>query len=165
MNGRSVALWGFVSTVVLTGVMSAAQGLGLSRMGIPYLLGTMFTRDRDRAQLLGFGVHLMNGWLFSLIYAATFESWRRTGWLPGAAIGAVHAGFVLAAGMPAMPALHPHMASEKDGPTPARYLEPPGFLALNYGRRTPAVTLAAHLLFGAVLGTFYRPRRRFPFSR
>jgi hypothetical protein len=35
-------------------------------------------------------------------------------------------------------------------------LQPPGFLALNYGRRTPLVTVAAHLLYGAILGAFYR---------
>ena len=34
--------------------------------------------------------------------------------------------------------------------------EPPGFLPLNYGLRTPAVALAAHLVFGGVLGAMYR---------
>ena len=48
------------------------------------------------------------------------------------------------------------MASEQHGPTPTRQLEPPGFLALNYGRRTPISVLVAHLVYGAILGAFYR---------
>ena len=34
----------------------------------------------------------------------------------------------------------------------ARRLQPPGFLALNYGYRTPLTTIAAHALYGLVLG-------------
>ena len=55
-----------------------------------------------------------------------------------------------------MPGLHPRMASEQQGPTVVRQLEPPGFLALNYGRRTAASVIFAHLLFGIILGSFYR---------
>jgi hypothetical protein len=70
MNRGGALLWGFVGTVVLTGLMSASQGLGLSRMSLPYMLGTLFTADRDKAKLVGFGVHLLNGWLFAFVYAA-----------------------------------------------------------------------------------------------
>mgnify|MGYP001367797883 CR=1 FL=1 len=48
------------------------------------------------------------------------------------------------------------MATDARGPEPTRELEPPGFMALNYGRRTPLVTLLAHVIFGAILGMFYR---------
>jgi hypothetical protein len=43
-----------------------------------------------------------------------------------------------------------------------RQLEPPGFLALNYGRRKPLSVLLDHLAYGGILGGFYRlePRRR-----
>jgi hypothetical protein len=43
-----------------------------------------------------------------------------------------------------------------------RQLEPTGFLALNYGRRTPLSVLLRHLAYGGILGGFYRlePRRR-----
>ena len=95
MNWRGSTLWGFVGTVVLTSLMSGSQGLGLTRMSLPYMLGTMFTPDRDRAKLVGFLVHLVNGWLFALIYAAAFESWRRATWWLGALIGLVHGLFVL----------------------------------------------------------------------
>jgi uncharacterized membrane protein YagU involved in acid resistance len=159
MNPRSTLLWGFVATVFLTGLMAGSQGLGLTRMNIPFMVGSMFTPDRDRARLVGFGVHFLNGWLFALVYSAAFQSWRRATWWLGGLIGLVHGLFVLVALTPIWPALHPRMAAEEDGPTPTRQLEPPGFLALNYGRRTPLSVLLAHLVYGAILGAFYRVRR------
>lgn len=148
-------LWGFVATVVLTTLMVASQGLGITRMSIPYMLGTLVTPDRDRARALGIGLHLVNGWLFSLIYVAAFHAWGEATWWRGAATGLVHAAFVLTAGMRLLPSVHPRMASEDQGPTPLRQLEPPGLLALNYGLRTPLSVLVAHLVYGAILGAFY----------
>ena len=155
MNLGSWLLWGFVATAVLTTVLAGSQGLGLSRMNIPYLLGTLATPDRDRAKLLGVGIHFVNGWLFSLVYVAAFHAWGMATWWLGAITGLVHAGFVLAVGLPALPALHPRMASEQHGPTVVRQLEPPGFLGLHYGYQTPVTVVVAHVLFGAILGGFY----------
>lgn len=157
MNVAGALFWGFVATVVLTTILSAGDGLGLSRMSIPFLLGTMLTPDRDRAPLVGFAVHLVDGWLFAFLYAFAFESWREATWWIGAISGLVHAVVVLVIGMPLLPAVHPRMASEHRGPEPTRALEPPGFLALNYGRSTPAITVLAHVVYGVILGGFYRP--------
>jgi hypothetical protein len=55
-----------------------------------------------------------------------------------------------------LPGLHPRMASEQHGPTVARQLEPPGFLALNYGMRTPISVVLSHIVFGMILGGYYR---------
>lgn len=148
-------VWGFVATAVLTTMMSVGQGIGLTRMSIPYLLGTMLTPDRDRARLVGIAVHLVNGWIFALAYAGAFHAWGGATWWKGVILGAVHVAFVLAVAMPAMPALHPRMASETEGPTVVRQLEPPGFLALHYGTRTPIAAILAHLVFGAILGASY----------
>ena len=155
-NWNDIVLWGFVGTAAMTILMAGTQGLGLSRMNLPFMLGTMFTPDRDRAKLVGFAVHLLNGWWLAIVYAAAFESWGRASWWLGAGIGLVHALFVLVAVMPLMPALHLRMASEQHGPTPTRQLEPPGFLALHYGGRTPLSVILAHLIYGGILGTFYR---------
>jgi uncharacterized membrane protein YagU involved in acid resistance len=158
MNTGSWLLWGFVATVVLTAILGGSQGLGVTRMNIPYLLGTIFTPDRDRAKLVGVLVHFVNGWLFSLVYVATFQAWGRATWWLGAVTGLVHASFVLAVGMSFLPALHPRMANEQYGPTVVRQLEPPGFLALHYGVRTPISVLVAHAVFGMILGGFYSVR-------
>jgi hypothetical protein len=155
MNWSGWLLWGFASTVVLTSLMAASQGLGLTRISLPYMLGTMLTPSRDQAKVVGFGFHLVNGWIFSLFYIWAFHSFGRATWWLGAIIGFVHASFVLTAGMRFLPGLHPRMASERQGPTVVRQLEPPGILALNYGFQTPLTILVAHLIFGAILGAFY----------
>jgi hypothetical protein len=54
--------------------MAGSQGLGLSRMNFSFMLGTMFTPNRDQAKLIGFGVHFLNGWICASVYAAAFES-------------------------------------------------------------------------------------------
>jgi hypothetical protein len=35
-------------------------------------------------------------------------------------------------------------------------LEPPGFLALHYGGRTPFAVLHVYVAYGLILGSFYR---------
>jgi hypothetical protein len=156
MNLASMLLWGFVATVVLTGLLSGSQAFGYTRMNLPFMLGTMFTSSRDRAKIIGFLLHFVNGWIFAFVYCAAFESWRLATWWAGSAIGAVHATFVLLVAMPILPSIHPRMASEEHGPTPAQQLEPAGFMAMNYGRRTPISVLLAHLIYGAIIGAFYR---------
>ena len=133
-------------------------GFRLTRMSIPYLVGTLFSASRERAKLIGFGVHLLNGWVFSLLYVAGFQAWGAAGWWRGAIIGLVHAAFVLTGGMWVLPELHPRMASERHGPTVTSLLEPPGFFALNYGAQTPISVVVAHVVFGMILGAFYRVR-------
>ena len=155
MNWSAWLLWGFVATLVLTTVMAGSQGLRLTRMNLPYMVGSIFTPNRERAKLIGFAVHLVNGWIFSLGYLVAFDSWGRATWWAGAAIGLVHAIFVLTVGVSLLPSLHPRMASEEKGPTVTRQLEPPGFLALNYGYQTPVSVVLAHVIYGAILGGFY----------
>jgi uncharacterized membrane protein YagU involved in acid resistance len=155
MNWGSWLLWGFVATVALTTVMAGSQGVRLTRMNLPYMLGAMFTPSRDRARAIGFGVHLLNGWVFSLGYVAAFQSWGRATWWAGAALGLLQALFVLTVIAPLLPAVHPRMASENKGPTVTRQLEPPGFFALNYAVQTPVSIVLGHLIYGAILGAFY----------
>ena len=155
MNWSSWLVWGFASTIILTSILAGSQGIGLTRMNIPYMLGTIFTPSRDRAKFIGFFLHFLNGWIFSLIYVAAFHVIGRSTWWFGALIGLVQAVFVLTMALPILPALHPRMANEQCGPTVVRQLEPPGFLGLHYGWRTPISVLIAHAIFGSILGAFY----------
>jgi uncharacterized membrane protein YagU involved in acid resistance len=156
MNWESWLVWGFAGTLMLTTTSALLQGVGATRMNIPYMLGTIFTPDRDRARLYGFLAHLASGWLFSLVYVLIFESLGEAGWWRGALIGVLHALFALVVVMLILPGIHPRMASEQHGPTARKMLEPPGFLALNYGVQTPLAVVASHAVFGAILGAFYR---------
>jgi uncharacterized membrane protein YagU involved in acid resistance len=156
MNWHSWLLWGFIATLSLSILLAGSQGLGLTRMNLPYMIGTFFTPDRDRAKVYGFFFHVFNGWIFSLLYVLIFESLQRATWWIGAIIGFSHALLILMVIIPVMPGFHPRMASEQHGPSTSRMLEPPGFLALNYGLRTPISVLVTHIVFGMVLGSFYR---------
>jgi len=159
---RDHLLWSFVATLFLTAIVRVAQARGFTRMDIPLMLGTMMTPDRDRAKILGSIVHAMNGWILGSIYVAAFHSWRRSSALLGALVGLVHGLFVLIVIMPILPGIHRRMASDFTGPQPTSGLEPPGFMALNYGAQTPLVTLLAHVVYGAIIGHFYetRPQER-----
>lgn len=150
-------LWGLVASLALVGVMETAQSAGLSRLSIPFMLGTAWTLDRDRARLFGLAGMLVVGWIFALLYAWGFEELGRATWWIGASAGAFHGALMLTVAMPVLSNLHPNMATERQGPTATRWLQPPGFLALNYGRRAPLIALTAHVLYGAILGAFYVP--------
>lgn len=64
--------------------------------GPPIILGLMVAPHRDRANVYGFLLHLVNRWIFSLFYVAFFTSLRRTTWWLGAIIGLFRGLLVLA---------------------------------------------------------------------
>lgn len=149
----SLLLWGLVATMVMTIIMYGSQLSGLSRLSLPFLLGTCLTADRDWAHVLGFGFYVLGGWMFAVVYAAVFAAVGTTWWI-GTIAGLIHGLFLLLVVLPVMPHFHPRMASEYDGPNEVRRLEPPGFLGLNYGYRTPLTTMLAQTSYGAMLGFF-----------
>lgn len=151
------ATFGLGATVALTVIMMAAQVLGATRMDLPMMLGTMVVEDPDRARVVGFFLHLGMGQVFALFYASAF--WRLGGatWWWGALFGAFHGLAALALLVPLLPGVHPRMASDRSGPSLHAVLEPPGFLALNYGKETPFVTLLAHVVYGVLLGLLLGP--------
>jgi hypothetical protein len=155
MNWESWVLSGFIATLALSTLLATSQGLGLTRMNVPYLLGTIVTPEREKARLYGFFAHFLNGWFFSLFYVYIFEAAHMSNWWFGLLLGLVHALFMLTVVMSLLPSLHPRMASERHGPTSQRQLEPPGFMALNYGYQTPLSVFVAHAAFGAIIGSLY----------
>ncbi len=147
----SLVLWGFVATAAMTTVMQGSQGLGLSRLSLPFLMGTFFSGNRNVATALGFGLYMLGGWVFASLYFLFFASLGIYTWWLGAMTGFLHGIFLLVA-IPLLPSIHPRMASEYHGATSRRQLEPPGFLATNYGYQTPLVTLLAQTIYGITLG-------------
>ncbi|MGH8243988.1 MAG: hypothetical protein ACRETY_11640 [Steroidobacteraceae bacterium] len=150
----SLLIWGLVATVAMTTILQASQGLGLSRLNLPFLVGTLFTRNRNAAVIVGFIAYTIGGWLFALLYFVFFASIGVATWWLGAILGFLHGIFLLVCALPLLPYAHPRMASEHDGPGHEYILEPPGFLGLNYGRRTPITTLLAQTVYGLMLGAF-----------
>ena len=146
---------GVVGTVVLTSSLRIAQEVGWTRMDIPLLLGTVFSANRSRASVIGYALHFVNGLLFAAVYYAVFRAVGHAGWLFGAALGAVHAAFAGGALVNALlPTIHPRMGTPWSDAEETPLLEPPGFMLMNYGRRTAAATLIAHIAYGAIVGGF-----------
>jgi len=149
-------LSGFAATLVLTTVEAGSQQARLTRMSIPYLLGSMITAGREKAKWVGFLVHLVNGEVFALLYVALFHYWGAAGVWRGLLVGVAHAAVMLLVVVPLLPSIHPRMASEEQGPTVTRQLEPPGALGLHYGATTPLFVLLGHAAYGMIIGGLYR---------
>lgn len=147
-----ILIWGLIATLSMGAILFASQNLGWSRLDLPFLLGTIFTGERHAANVLGFSLTILIGWFIAFFYYLFFAALGTASWWLGAAAGFVHGLLVLTALLPLMPYIHPRVASEYDGPSLRRRLEPPGFLGLHYGYRTPVITLIAQTVYGAVLG-------------
>ncbi len=150
----SGVLWGFVASTAMIVILQGSQSLGYSRLNLPFLVGAMFTIERHRAMVYGLALYLIGGWLFAFLYLLIFEALGHASWWLGAVLAILH-GLALLTLMQLLPHVHPRVASEYDGPSSTRRLEPPGPFGLNYGRHTPLTTLVAHLAYGLILGTFY----------
>ncbi|MCZ4097426.1 hypothetical protein G3I60_07290 [Streptomyces sp. SID13666] len=155
MNPAGIAAGGFIGTLILTTALRAASALSLTRMDLPFLLGTVVTVDRTRAKALGYLMHFANGQIFAFVYYAVFLAIHHAGWWLGALFGLVHGLFAVTALVNTLlPLVHPRMGSPMTSAPDVALLEPPGFLMLNYGPSTPAVTILAHIAYGALIGGF-----------
>ena len=155
-----MSLWGalaggFIGTLVLTTTLRGANELGLTRVDLPFLLGTAVTADRARAKAIGYLLHLVAGELFALVYLAILAAIDTDGWAIGALFGLLH-GIVSATALVniLLPVVHPRMGSTLSAANSSPLLEPPGFLMRNYGRGTLVATLLAHVAYGAFVGGF-----------
>lgn len=152
---------GFAGTLVLTSVLRAASEARLTRMDLPFLLGTIVTADRRRAKAVGYAAHFGAGMVFALIYRPLFTAAGRAGWRLGAVFGLVHGAFASTALVNVLlPAIHPRMGSPMTSVNESPLIEAPGFLMLNYGRSTAVVSLTAHILYGAIVGAFSEDNKR-----
>jgi hypothetical protein len=146
---------GLAGTVVLTTLLRGASELGLTRIDLPFLLGTAVTTDRVRAKAVGYALHFVFGVFFALAYYAIFAVIGAAGVLLGALFGFVHALFAGTALVSVLlPVVHPRMGTGFDAAGSSPLLEPPGFMMLNYGRETPVVNIVAHVAYGAIVGGF-----------
>ena len=146
---------GVIGTVVLTTILRAAGEFGLTRVDLPFLLGTAVTADRSRAKAIGYLAHFGFGLLFSFAYALVFLAIGRSGWLLGAVLGLVHGLFAGTALVNVLlPIVHPRMGKTWTDAGSSPFVEPPGFMMRNYGAGTPIVSVLAHVVYGAIVGGF-----------
>jgi hypothetical protein len=152
---EAALIGGLAGTFILTTVLRAASELRLTRIDLPFLLGTALTADRQRAKLVGYLLHFVVGLLFSLAYYVGFVGLGRAGWLLGTGFGLIHGLFAMTALVNILlPVVHPRMGDPFSSVDSAALLEAPGFMMLNYGRATPLVNVVAHAAYGAIVGGF-----------
>lgn len=146
---------GFLGTLVLTTLLRAGSELRLTRIDLPFLLGTALTADRARAKAIGYLLHFVNGLVFALLYYAIFRAIGQAGWWLGALFGLAHGMFAGTALVNILlPVVHPRMGTPASTANRLALLEPPGFMMLNYGLSTPLLGLAAHVFYGTLVGGF-----------
>jgi hypothetical protein len=146
---------GFAGTLVLTTLLRMASELHLTRIDLPFLLGTAITADRAQAKAIGYLAHFVMGQIFALGYYALFLALGRHDWWLGALFGlgqGLFAGTVLINVL--LPLVHPRMGTPFSDAGTVALLEPPGFMARNYGLQTPVVSLVAHVAYGTIIAVF-----------
>ncbi len=152
---QQILAWGLLATGCMTTVLEGTQLTGFSRLSLPFLFGTFIMRDRQKATIAGYFLYMAGAWLFAFVYAFFMEAAQIYAWWFGALLGLVHGLFLVTVFLPILPYVHPHVATEYDGPNALRRLEPPGKFGLNYGRATPLTTVAAQILFGLIFAAGY----------
>ncbi|MFW5942389.1 MAG: hypothetical protein ACOCXI_11345 [Chloroflexota bacterium] len=137
---------GVVGTIVITIVMRMAPQMGMPKMDIVGMLGSMFSPEGNRT--LGWAMHLMMGVVFALIYALLWGAGvGNVGLLWGAIFGAAH-WLVAGAMMGGMGMMH---AGVKAGA-----IETPGMFMLNNGGMMAFMGgLIGHVIFGLVVALVY----------
>src|SRR5262245_66062674 len=108
----SAIVAGALATIVLTTLIRAGSELGLTRMDLAFLLGTVFTDDRPRAKAFGYACHFALGLVFAFAYVAVFAAAGRSSWWLGAIGGALHALFASTVLVNVLlPAAHPRLGT------------------------------------------------------
>lgn len=144
---------GVIGTLAMATIIKAATELGITRMDLPLLLGTVATGNRRKARALGYLLFFVLGVAFAEAYGGLFAIVGHASWRLGAVVGALHAIFIATVLVSVLlPAVHPRMATPDSAANAVTLIEPPGFLMLNYGRNTFLVSLAAHVVYGALVG-------------
>ncbi len=133
---------GLVATAVMTVLlyMGIAMMPKQMTMNLLYILGTMITRNKWPAYLIGTMMHVAMGIMFAFIHTGIYQAIGLQSGLAGWGIlfGLFHWMLV---GMGMMGSMHPLMKSGD--------LDAPGFFVKNYPRMTTMGFLMLHLIYMA----------------
>ena len=148
---KKLFLAGIVATAAMTALMYAAPLMGMPKMDIATMLGTMFVANPGPAFWFGMMIHLMMGTvMFPAIYRFVLQPGSGSGTGRGVSFGLLLWAAANLIVMPMMGAIHPMV---KSGRMPA-----PGFLMLNLGVMAPMGSLIGHLIYGGLLGKLAGPK-------
>ena len=145
MNIIAAIVAGLAVTATMSLVMIMGPKMGLPKMAIWEMLGSMFDSHGNNA--LGWIAHFMMGAIFALVYATLWSAGLGAPTLLwGVLFGAVHF-VVVGMMMGGMPMLHAGIRAET--------VQAPGVLMLNGGVRGLIGGLIGHILYGLVVASVY----------
>jgi len=137
MNYAAVIIAGLAGTIAMTILMYLAPLMGMPKLDIIAMLGTMFTSNKTVSTIIGVMAHLMMGVVFAFIYVLlwSFGIGSPT-WLWGLIFGAVH-GLMVYLIMPIINRMHPRSV-EMEG-----------------GTKMAVGMVMVHMLYGLVVALVY----------
>lgn len=146
MNIVGAIIAGLAGTIVMTMIMVMAPKMGMPKMDIVGMLGSMFSADGNPA--VGWIIHLMMGAIFAIIYAGLWATGiGSASIISGVVFGIVH---WLGAGlmMGAIPMMHTGIK--------AGTVQAPGvFMLSNGGMMAFMGGLMGHAIYGLVVAIVY----------
>ncbi len=142
-------VWGVVATLAFTLFSLMGGAMGMTRMDILDLLGSMMAQPGSTAaRAIGAMIHHTNGALLAIAWAyGVALVGLPANWLTGLVWGAILTVLALLM-LSTMGAVHPAIRRGEQ--------EDPGPLATNFGAMTPIGSLMGHLVYGLVLGLLYQ---------
>ncbi len=147
MNNSRAMMGGAIGAVAVTIYNLILRYLGM-HIDLEMILGTIFGGMPSPGMWwIGFGIHVIVGMIFGIIYAFFFElGTRRTGWAAGLKIGVLHtfiAGFLYG--------LFPVIS-----PVIPYYLPAPGYFMAHDGFPYIIAFIGMYMLFGIIMGLTYK---------
>jgi hypothetical protein len=146
MNIIGAIVAGLVGTVVISMLMAMGPRMGMPKMAIWEMLGSMFSKEGNVG--LGWVMHFMMGVVFAIIYAALWAAGIGSAtWVGGVVFGAVH-WLIVGLVMGGVPMMHVGIK--------AGTIQAPGVYMLNAGGMMAFVGgLIGHVLYGLVVALVY----------
>jgi hypothetical protein len=146
--GGAIA-WGIVATIAFALFSMMGKKMGMTRMDLLDLLGSMFVEPgTSKSKMLGGLMHMMNGALLAIAWAYGVALLNLpANWLTGLGWGVILWMLALLM-MTTMGSVHPAIKRGEQ--------EDPGTAAMNFGKMTPMGSLMGHLVYGLVLGLLYQ---------
>ncbi len=146
MNILSAVIAGVVASLVFSMILAMAPKMGMPKMDIVSLLGSMFSTKSNLA--LGWMMHLMMGIVFALIYAFLWSSGiSGATWLGGLILGAAQ-WLIVGMVMGMIPMMHVGIKSGA--------VKSPGLWMTNNGGLMAFMGgLVGHMIFGVSIALMY----------
>jgi hypothetical protein len=138
---------GVIGAACIAAILGVAIGLGFKVLDFSMMWGTFVgLAIGPAAWIAGFGIHLLVGGLFALVYAAIFKAFSGAGAFRGGVIGVVHA-IIAGLAIAFLPLLHPLMISGR--------MTNPGPYFSGHGLAGILFFFGVHMVYGVTVGWLY----------